>query len=46
MIKKEQVIELLKDEMWFPKDFNEIDWEVSKKLNAILADIISKIVKL
>jgi hypothetical protein len=46
MIKKEQVIELLKDEMWFPKYFNEIDWEVSKKLNAILADIISKIVKL
>lgn len=46
MTTKEEIIELLKDEMWFPKDFNELDWEVSKKLNAILADIISKIIKL
>lgn len=43
---KEKIIELLEEEMWYPNSSNELDWEVSKKLNMILADIISKIIKL
>jgi len=43
---RDKVIELLKESMWFPDNLDDIDWEVSKKLNVILADIISKIVKL
>ncbi len=43
---KYKIIELLKESMWYPEKANEVDWEVSKKLNIILADIISKIIKL
>lgn len=43
---KNKVVKILNDEMWFPNSNNEKDWEVAKKLNAILSDTIIKILKL
>lgn len=42
---KQKLIDLLNSSMWFPESSNDVDWEVAKKLNAILSDIIIKIIK-
>ena len=43
---KHKIMKILNDAMWFPDNNNEEDWKVAKKLNAILSDIIVKIIKL
>lgn len=44
-ITKKEIIDLLNSEMWYPKMPTDVQWETSKLLNAILADIMYKISK-
>lgn len=44
---KQKVIEMLRNEKWYPAiKPTELEFETSKLLNAILEDIVSRVIKL